>query len=199
MDNVWDKSDFLDERKQPWKIPGVILRNLKYSWQRVTKGYCDRDLWSIDYWFMNLMPDMLQQFKDTKHGSPSILGTEYVNDQGILCNDTCHEEWDKILDQMIFLFKEMNEDTCQKTNPYLIEYENVLKEFEEKYGTFGEKLETSKTGKFGRVLHFPGEMPEYKDIEENYHAEENALNQYREECKNQAFELFSKWFHYLWD
>lgn len=97
MDNVWDKADFWYERKRPWKIPGLVLRNIKYSFQRATKGYCDKDLWDIDNWFMNLMPDMLQQFKDTKHGSPNCLGTEYVDEQGILCNDECHAEWDKII------------------------------------------------------------------------------------------------------
>lgn len=61
------------------------------------KGYFDKDLWSIDSWFMNLMPDMLQQFKYTKHGSPSVLGEEYVNEDGIVCNDTCHEEWIRFL------------------------------------------------------------------------------------------------------
>ncbi len=53
--------------------------------------------------------------------------------------------------------------------------------------------------KFGRVLHFSGEIPEYKDIEEKYYAEEEILRQYREGCKNEALELFSKWFDSLWD
>ena len=47
---------------------------------------------------MNLMPDMQQQFKDTRHGSPSRLGIEYMDEHGISCNDECHVEWDKILD-----------------------------------------------------------------------------------------------------
>ena len=111
---------------------GLVLRNIKYSFQRITRGYCDKDLWNIDYWFMNLMPDMLQQFKDTKHGSPSCLGTEYVDEHGISCNDECHSEWDRILDNMIFLFREMNEETCQKKNPYQKEHDNILQEFEEK-------------------------------------------------------------------
>ena len=176
-----------------------MLRNIKYSFQRVTKGYCDKDLWNIDYWFMNLMPDMLQQFKDTKHGSPSCLGTEYVDEHGISCNDECHSEWDRILDNMIFWFREMNEETCQKKNTYQKEHDNILQEFEEKYGLFGEKLEEGKMNKFGRVLHFPSEIPEYKDIEKKYYAEEKALRQYREDCKNEALELFSKWFYSLWD
>ena len=199
MDNVWNKTDFWYERKRPWKIPGLVLRNIKYSFQRVTKGYCDKDIWNIDYWFMNLMPDMLQQFKDTKHGSPSCLGTEYVDEHGIFCIDECHAEWDKILDEMIFLFREMNEETCQKKNLYQKEHEDVLQEFEAKYGIFGEKLEEGKKNKLGRVLHFPSEIPEYKDIEEKYYAEEKALKQYREDCKNEALELFSKWFYSLWD
>ena len=199
MDNVWNKTDFWYERKRPWKIPGLVFRNIKYSFQRVIKGYCDKDLWSIDCSFMNLMPDMLQQFKDTKHGSPSCLGTEYMDEQGISCNDECHAEWDKILDDMIFLFREMNEETCQKENPYQAEHEDILHKFEEKYGMFGEKLEDGKEDSFGRVLHFPSEISEYKDIEEKYYEEEKALSKYREECKNKAFELFSKWFNSLWD
>lgn len=73
---------------------------------------------NIDYWFMNLMPDMLQQFKDMKHGSPGSLGTEYTDENGILRNDGSEEEWDKILEHMIFLFREMNKETCKKENPY---------------------------------------------------------------------------------
>lgn len=199
MDNVWNKTDFWHERRSPWKIPGLVLRNIKYSFQRITKGYCDKDLWNIDYWFMNLMPDMLQQFKDTKHGSLSCLEKEHADEHGNFCNDECHTEWDKILDKMIFLFREMNEDTCRKKNPYQREHEDVGKEFEAKYGIFGEKLEEGGKNKFGRVLHFPGEILEYKDIEEKYYAEEEILRQYREDCKNEALELFSKWFDSLWD
>lgn len=199
MYNVWDKSDFWYERKRPWNIPRLVLRNIKYSWQRITRGYCDKDLWNIDYWFMNLIPDMLQQFKDTRHGSPGNLGKEYTDEHGILCNDECHAEWDKILEQMIFLFREMNEETCKKENSYQIEHEKVLHEFEEKYGLFGEKLENGEGDKIGRVLHFPSDLPKYKETEDKYYAEEKTLSQYREECKNQALELFSKWFYYLWD
>ena len=60
-----------------------------------------------------------------------------------------------------------------------------------------EKLEEGIQDKLGRVLHFPGEMPEYKDIEEKYYEEEKLLRKYREDCKNEALELFSKWFYSL--
>jgi len=199
MNNVWDKTDFWYERKRPWKLPELIFRNIKYSWQRITKGYCNKDLWNIDYWFMSLMPDMLQQFKNTRHGSPGILGKDYTNDDGILCNDECHAEWDKILEQMIFLFREMNEEACQKKNPYEAEHDRVYCEFEEKYGSFGERIERTGDKEPYRRLYFPNELPEYKEIEKKYFDAEKELSEYRERCKNQAFELFSKWFYALWD
>lgn len=124
---------------------------------------------------MNLMPDMQQQFKDTRHGSPSRLGIEYMDEHGISCNDECLVEWDKILDKMIFLFREMSEETCRKENPYQKEYEDTLQEFEIKYGIFGEKLEEGKKNKLGRVVHFPSEIPEYKDIKDKYYTEEKVL------------------------
>lgn len=91
----------------------------------------------------------------------------------------CLVEWDKILDKMIFLFREMSEETCRKENPYQKEYEDTLQEFEIKYGIFGEKLEEGKKNKLGRVVHFPSEIPEYKDIEDKYYTEEKVLMQYR--------------------
>lgn len=199
MNNVWDKTDFWYERKRPWKLPKLFLRNIQYSWQRITKGYCDKDLWNIDYWFMSLMPDMLQQFKDTRHGSPATLGTEYMDDEGILCNDECHAEWDKILEQMIFLFREMNVEICQKKNPYEAEHIRVMREFEEKYGTLGKRIEKTGDDKPYRCLHFPDELPEYQEIEEQYYAMEKELREYREQCKDKALELFSEWFYALWD
>ena len=199
MNNVWEWDEIKRYIKQPWKIPGVIFDNVRYSWQRITKGYCDKDLWSIDYWFMSIVPDMLQQFKNTKHGSPGVLGEDYIDEDGIRCNDTCHEEWDKILEEMIFLFREMNEETCQKKNIFEEEHRKVQNEFEEKYGFFGEKLEANIEKSVGKRIHFPSELSEYKDIEDKYFECEKDLCSYREECKDKAFVLFAKWFYYLWD
>lgn len=200
MKNVWSGDEFRWQLREPYRLPHLVIQNIKYSWQRITKGYCDKDLWNIDGWFMDIMPNMLQQFKEKRHGSPGALGTDYVNADGILCNDTCHQEWDEILDKMIFLFREMNEETCRKKNPYEKEHEEVRNEFEKKYGLFGENLEGDKDGKIlGRRLHFPQEIEEYREVENNYYEAERELEKYRENCKDQAFTLFAKWFYYLWD
>lgn len=193
-----------------WKDGGPIgvckwfFRDLKYCGQRIRRGYCDEDLFSLHDWFLSVVPDMLQQYKDTRHGSPGILGENYANKDGILVNDTCHAEWDAILEKMIFLFREADEWTCQRKNPYEDEHMRIFKEFTSKYGFLGEGLETeeekSANAKTGcHTMHSASELPEYAEVEEKYLEAERELEKYREQCKDEAFELFSKWFYHLWD
>ena len=76
----------------------------------------------------------------------------------------------------------------------------IVNEFEKKYGLFGENLEREEDGKtVGRRLHFPKEIDEYREVENNYYEAERELEKYRENCKEQAFTLFAKWFYHLWD
>ncbi len=206
MKNVWDREPYRWYKyNKDWK--GIIKqfrRDLRCCWQRITKGYCEKDLWSIHDWFLEIVPDMLEEYKKGRTGSPGVLGKNYTNEKGILVNDTCHEEWDQILDEMIFLFREADEDACTKKNPCEKEYSRAFDEFVMKYGLLGSGLRTPEEiekDKERNVFTYHGmhELPEYKEISEQYNAEEKKLEEYREECKNKAFELFSRWFYSLWD
>lgn len=200
MKNVWEWQEFRWYLKEPWKWPKLFCKNIKYSGQRITKGYCDRDLWDIDHWFMKVIPDMLQQFKETRDGSPSLLRDNCVNDEGSDYIDSYHEEFDKILAEMIFWFREMDEETCQRKNIYEEEHKKIFKEFEEKYGILGQKLVApNEKSEHGIRAHFPDELPEYQDIEKRYYACDKELDKYRAECKDKAFALFAKYFYELWD
>lgn len=120
MNGVFQKKNYSMEwrAKGPVGLVRQFSRDVRYSMQRIRKGYCDRDIWSIDGWFLSVMPDMLRQLKATRHGSPGVLGENYKDENGIMQNDKCHEEWDQILDEMIFLLSEANKETCQRINPY---------------------------------------------------------------------------------
>lgn len=51
MQNVFVKSDY---KSCGWNFIERIklfLLDLKCCKDRITKGYCEKDLWSIDYWF----------------------------------------------------------------------------------------------------------------------------------------------------
>ena len=177
---------------------------IHWSLQRIIRGYADYDKWNIFNYLQNLIPDMLQDLRDNRCGSPGYLGENYTNSDGMLVNDTCHDEWDKILDRMIFLWRESNEDTCAKVNPYKEEYHKAFDEFISKYGFFGEELQTEaeleqmREGK-GIALHSMNELPEYKEIYEKYHKEEKRLEEYRIKSKDEALDMLKVYFYDLWD
>lgn len=194
--NVWNGNGFamcgLGEKSRMLAKIKHFFRCIKWSKQRATRGFADSDVWSMQGYIQELMPAMLKHLKDNRMGSPARLG------------ENCHEEWDKILDRMIFLWNELDEDTCSKKNPYEEAHTKAFSEFSKKYGFLGQGLETEeekeknkKTG--GHYVHFMREVPEYAEIDRLYDEEERKLEKYREDCKNEVFDLMKEYFWVLWD
>lgn len=72
------KYNFLPWRFRNWGRNFIqIFRNIKYAWQRATKGYCDYDLWSLDVYYQHLFRDSLRDFTKNLHGAP----VEFYNDE----------------------------------------------------------------------------------------------------------------------
>ena len=196
MSGIW-KPFSQPEYKRPWQIIRLIRRigrDIKWGHQRIWKGYCDYDLFSIDDWFMKIMPEMLKAFKDTRHGSPVAVNHHshavFLDEEER--NQNVHDEWDKKLDRMIFLLGEMDEGSCSNQNPYEDEYfETVQKLMKPPV----EHADGSSTYEYPDLK----EYPEYRELHENYHTEEKRLNQYRLDCKKEFFDLFSLHFYDLWD
>lgn len=209
VNNIWNKEGFLmcglGEKSMFIAKIKHIRKCTLWSWQRATRGYADCDKWSMYSFLQNLIPEMLQDMRDNRHGSPSYLGENYTNEDGILVNDTCHDEWNKLLDHMIFLWRETVEDTCTRKNPYAEEYHKASEEFRDKYGFFGEKLQTEEELEENRkrggggTIHFMSELPAYKEISDKYNEEELKLDAYRLGCKNEAMDLLKEHFYALWD
>lgn len=200
--NIWNKRDFaMAGRGRRVKH---FFRCIKWSIQRITRGFADSDVWNMNSYLQKLIPDMLQHLKSNRNGSPACLGEDYVNADGVLVNDTCHEEWDKILDKMIFLWHESDEVLCSKKNPYEDEHLMAFQEFDERYGFLGEGLmteeEKDEQARDGNLtMHFMGELPEYKEIDDKYKEESQKLDKYRSDCKDAAIDMLKKYFDSLWD
>ena len=62
-----------------------------YPFQRMKRGYSDKDLWNLDYYLGNLIASSLEDFKKQTYGVPMDFDNS--------------EDWDKVLDDMIFAFK----------------------------------------------------------------------------------------------
>lgn len=180
--------------------------NVKYACQRIRYGYCERDMESMDLWFLNVVPNMLSDLRANTQGFPTEIAKKVGYD---LQNpdeekeQAAKKEWDSVLEEMIHYLREANEDTCQKKNPYEEQYDAAWQEFNEKYNN-GEKLksaeEKAEEKKNGLShMHFPKELPEYKGVVEKFMEEEKVLESYRDECKDKGLQLFGKWFWSLWD
>ncbi|MBQ8317900.1 MAG: hypothetical protein IJX85_06150 [Lachnospiraceae bacterium] len=205
---LWTKENFgwfaLGSKFKPFAYVKCFFRYVRYSKQRVERGYCDMDRWRMHEYLRSLMLEMLQDHRGNRLGSPSRLGKDYVDERGILVNETCHSEWDKVLDHMIFLLKEMDEDSCSKKNPYEEEHLEAHKEFEEKYGFLGVNLRTPEEiesdNKSGyTTMHTMRDAPEYAEIEKRYMEEDMKLSEYRNQCKDEFFDMMKEHFMDLWD
>ena len=64
-----------------------IKRELKYIWQKLTRGWSDKETWSLDVEFCKWILPRLKRFKKLSISYPSTLRNE--------------KNWDKRLDEMI--------------------------------------------------------------------------------------------------
>ena len=179
--------------------------------QRAKRGFSDRDVWSIDYWFCDTISPMLKQLAKKKYGF-QILDEdgEFVN-KDKLSDEDCElfdKRWTDTLLHMAFLADEMSEENCSMKNPFDKDYNRVWRTFEKKYGSFGEKLLTEeekkeRQEKGGTRLYSPDDDPvygkEYRKIMDQHSDYEKKIAEYRDKCKDEFFVLFSKYFRCLWD
>lgn len=74
-------------------------RKLKWRCQRFIRGWADEDTWDIDWWFIKTLSPILKKFKEDNDSHPFKLS---------------EEEWDTILDNMIYYLEGMNEEGAVK-------------------------------------------------------------------------------------
>ncbi len=86
-------------------------RDIKCAWQRANKGFCYRDIWNIDDWFLNIMPEMLEEYVRIHHGYPDGM---------------TDEQWVEIVNKMASSFRNADEQTTEFVNPYEEEYLSTL-------------------------------------------------------------------------
>lgn len=64
---------FVDNPYRIWKIDFWIwiIKSIKWAWQRITKGYCDKDLWDLEDYFLVLFHNTLKEFADNTSSFPA--------------------------------------------------------------------------------------------------------------------------------
>lgn len=165
---------------------------IKHAYQRITKGYSYRDLWNIDYWFLTVVPKMLQEFSEIKYiGIPCSLVAKIEAEHPEMTSDERDElavnTWRYTCRQMAYLLSEGLEPKDQ-VNEYENEYwgwDDIKKE--RKYG-----FTKDEDGEFTFTTN---QDPE---IAEKYHKRSMEIEKYREEQLQKGLKMFSENLETLW-
>ena len=134
----------------PFKWVNLFIRNIQFAYQRIRYGFCENDVLDINRWFMNVVPAMLDDLRESALDFPGCLlsngkrinGQILIPDQNEM--DSAAEKWNAILKQMAFYIREADEAHCSQKNPYENQDHMTNEEFYKKYGKFGEKMKTSE-------------------------------------------------------
>jgi hypothetical protein len=177
-----------------WKhylSPRTYYYYFKYKIQRANRGWADCDIWSLDNYLAEWIPDALKRLKDVKHGIPmEVFPTDpqYIDHTGNATDEAmkiASKTWDEILGKMIAGFEAYNriQDTPQA-------YETEIGEFPDVPFTF----ESNGDGTSRWV-----KTPEEDDALDTWMAKERPLIERDQKIWEEGAGLFIKYFGSLWD
>jgi hypothetical protein len=119
------------------------MRQIKWAYQRVYRGWDDRASWSINYWLDGMMPSILMRLKETSHGIPIKFFEGLPHDENYNYGDdgdkVARELWNKELDKIIAGFvcsKKIDDwkyETDEEGEVLQKVFENGMKSFIEHY------------------------------------------------------------------
>lgn len=88
---------------------------MRFARQRARKGYAAIDWWNMDNWFLEIIPNMLDELADRRCGYP---GNEEFDTP---------EKWSTYLHNLANDLRMCTEDACDKLNEY---YKDFLDSFD---------------------------------------------------------------------
>jgi len=78
-----------------------LTNPIKWAWQRLTRGWDDRVIWSIDYYLAEMMPVWLRKLAKDKQGIPaSMFGDNWIEPTSDE-DEAAEQRWNGILHEMI--------------------------------------------------------------------------------------------------
>ena len=174
--------------------PNIIDHTEKEAWvlQSDSKGYCDKDIWNISAWFIKTMSYMLEEMIEHLKGYPDEYNNVPVHENrkasALNGNELPgQDEWQRTLKRMLFLLNEMDPDKCSYKNPVQEELDEVKDNLEEAgYDYLAKYIEQS-------------DDPQLQLLYQKHRYQELQVWHYRDRCREEFFNLYSKWFWHLWN
>ena len=159
-----------EKREQLKQKLEEIKRKEKFAKQRSQKGYADCDVWSIDYWFLDIIPKLIDELIKNQNGFQPYLG--YKIEKGKLVKLKKIKTKDKYSGKTLMLYPEITFKEHQEVLKYL------SKGFKQLYAYLN--------------------MDDL-DYKKNYnHKDYKERNKKIKDLHNETFNLFRDIFYSLW-
>lgn len=155
-----------------------FFRSLSCAWQRATKGYCYRDLWSLDSFYTKIFYNSLWKFVKHLHGAPQEFFNQETN---------TIEAWERYIEEMAKHFYNSLEDN---------EVEESYNEFEEEYHKLNPLILEKVDGGY-RTKETTD--PRAIEVKGRFFRREEEIEEWREEELQKGFNMLQEVFHNLWD
>lgn len=152
-----------------------FFRNIRFGIQRMTRGYCDRDVWDLDCYLSELLYQTLNKLADTTHGVP----LKYQDNM---------EGWSNHLKEIAQHFQ-----NTQEGNLNVPINKEIEKCFNEMY-----LYELSKYPHMN-IVDNNITNEQYRKLKDNWMRKEEEAGIFREKEKDIAFDMLKDAFFNLWD
>lgn len=97
--------------RNPFKKILYRVKQMKWAYQRATRGYADIDAWEIRGWFLNVMPAMLDRLAESADSYPDLPEGKTFSVQGSPIDkaDNSMQGWRTLLHYMAQKFRDAEE------------------------------------------------------------------------------------------
>jgi len=158
----------------------IFFRNLKFAYQRVTRGYCDWDTWELYDYYTQLFYYTLRDLADNTHGCPGWWHLEGKS----------HEDWENHLREIADHFYKSQEDAID------VEV-NVLRD--RAWDAMEAQVLDYEVDEDNTLIKKLTNQEHYEELKEEWLQFEEKASIYRDEEKNKGMDMLKDVFFDLWD
>lgn len=175
-----------------------FFKNIKYAYQRITRGYCDADIWNLSDYISDMLYLTLNKLADTTHGYPGVdifEDTKSKEDGFIDEEYGCHGavRWESYLKDMAEHF--YNTVESHEDIPINQEISKAWEE-KEKYVKFcGCKPDSN----IWVTESYDGQEEQLATATDKWLQLEKDASEFRRIEKDKAFDMLKEWYFQLWD
>ncbi len=176
--NLFNYKSYVGWRKlcHPIVFLRFLCRAFKMAWQRAVKGYCNWDLWDMDFWLTHVLPPMLTELAEKGHSYPGREPFETP------------EKWRAWLNSMASDIASLQNDWADTKN-----------EFAEQFLSVRNYLQIVEGDKHGLKVIKPNDTPEVAELRKKWLDRSAELAEQQTEFTIKTFAELGKHLQNLWD